>query len=177
MTWIINEDWVHGKLRDCGWLGRGVKRLHLERIIPLPKTVCWGITKRSSRPNEWYEAFYDATNYFVVLHLKDERRIYGWANLYPDLATEGHILMRDAIWPDNEPKPDLPERPIMNILVDVTDVRFVEFLAALPEKTNVESATAESGSPRVNKEGRRESEADGPPAAASSATTGTEKVE
>lgn len=138
MTWIINGDWVHAKLRDCGWVGRVLERLHLRWLAPmLPKEICWGITKRSSRPNEWYEAFYDATDYYVVIHLKDQRRIYGWANLYPDLPTEGHILMRDAVWLEDSADADLPPRPLMNILVDVTDVRFVEFLPAIQEVESV----------------------------------------
>jgi hypothetical protein len=76
VTWVINIGWLHDKLRDMKWVAKMLNRLRLARLAKAVSAATWfGLTKRSSRPSEWYDAFYDIYDQFVVLHLKDERRI------------------------------------------------------------------------------------------------------
>ncbi|MBY7769595.1 hypothetical protein KW411_11935 [Vibrio fluvialis] len=102
-----------------------------------------GVTKESSYPSEWYGAFLDPT--FVVLHLKDERRLYGWPSEWPSEPTRGHFVMLDPSWIDNnassstyiavpddtEGSPTSSDTPIpgvSKIIIDVQDVKWVEFM-------------------------------------------------
>ena len=98
-TWAINSGTIHGILR---WL-------HL--------------TKAGSRPNEWYDAFYDRQQH-VVLHLKDHRRIFGWPLLYPSRPDKGHLLLEGAEWLDRSDTAARVQRG--SYLLDVNDIRFVE---------------------------------------------------
>lgn len=61
-----------------------------------------GITRESSFPSEWFGAFLDTT--FVVLHLKESRRLYGWPKQWPSETTNGHFLIADPSWVDREGK-------------------------------------------------------------------------
>lgn len=101
LTWTINTGAVHGLLRSLN------------------------LTKAASRPNEWYDAFYDKQEY-VILHLKDGRRLFGWPRLYPFKPDKGHILLEESEWLDRPGRK--PGRPKVDLLIDVSEVRFVEFL-------------------------------------------------
>ncbi len=100
-TWTINSGTVHRLLR---WVR---------------------LTRAGSRPNEWYDAFYDKQQH-VVLHLKDGRRIFGWPLLYPFRPDKGHVLLEGAEWLDRQDTAACVQRG--DYLIDVSDVRFVEFV-------------------------------------------------
>jgi len=51
-----------------------------------------GITRESSFPSEWFRAFSENVT-FVVLHLHDERRLYGWPIEWPSEPTKGYFLL------------------------------------------------------------------------------------
>ena len=55
-----------------------------------------GITKENSYPSEWYSAFYSNTEGYVVLHLKGERRLYGWPQEWPSRPDEGHFIIAEV---------------------------------------------------------------------------------
>ena len=84
----------------------------------------WNITKESSYPSEWFGAFLNVT--YVVLHLKDERRLYGWPLEWPSEPNSGHFVMTDAVWLDGEK--ELPLTGVDNILIDAKEVKMVEFM-------------------------------------------------
>lgn len=89
-----------------------------------------GITRETSFPSEWFGAFLNNVT-FVVLHFKDERRLYGWPIEWPSEPTKGHFLIADPSWIDGRKIHGLNELRITgvkNILVDVNDVKWVEFL-------------------------------------------------
>jgi hypothetical protein len=164
MTSIVNIGWLHDRLRDLRWVQSLLDRTRnwcQKKRVPLitnaiPTALWSGITKRSSRPSEWYDAFYDADNQFVVVHLKDGRRVYGWAHLYPDLPTEGHLLICDAEWLDYPA--DSQKRPLVRILLNVTDVQFIEFVEVVNQREQPDAkATIEAisdGNSRNREEGR-----------------------
>lgn len=89
------------------------------------------LTKQTPRPSVWYETFYDKEEY-AVFHLKDGHRVFGWPLLYPNDPAEGHFLLTDAEWLDDESKDK--QRPRLSILLDASEVRFVEFIPLIPRK-------------------------------------------
>lgn len=83
------------------------------------------VTKRSSHPSEWCQALSTYPR-FVVLGLKDERRISGWPRIWPSDPEKGHFYLVDASWETKNRTIDLIG--CEGILLDVKDVKFVEFL-------------------------------------------------
>ncbi|SRR6266404_1543110 len=96
-----------------------------------------GITRETSYPSEWFGAFLKNVTY-VVLHLKDGRRIYGWPNEWPSEPKRGHFILTQASWlTENDGKS--VEEPIIgveSILVNVEDVKWVEFMHKTWENDN-----------------------------------------
>lgn len=116
-SYFINSDRLHGILRKCG------------------------VSTRSSHPSEWCTAF-DTKKSWIVAHLKDDRRIYGWPHIWPSDPTKGHLLIIHASWlvnhTDSEgdaPIENAPPQHEMQILIDVLDIKWVEFILN-PEETN-----------------------------------------
>lgn len=95
-----------------------------------------GITRETSFPSEWFGTFLKEVT-FVVLHFKDERRLYGWPIEWPSEPTKGHFLIADPSWV-GESGEELRIARVKNILVDVNDVKWVEFLENTWEEENVE---------------------------------------
>lgn len=89
------------------------------------------ITQETSHPSEWFSAFYSNTTY-VVLQLKDERRLYGWPREWPADSKKGQFLLENASWLD----PDGQEKPmtgVSSVLIRANDVEWVEFMKEVPE--------------------------------------------
>lgn len=87
----------------------------------------WGLSSRSSHPCEWFGIFKEYQR-FVVLHLKDGTRIFGWPKVWPSKAQSGHFFITSAhrTAADGEQQ-DLPH--LDGILIDAKDVSWVEFTA------------------------------------------------
>ena len=89
-----------------------------------------GFTRESSYPSEWYSSFTENNNYYVVLHLKDGRRLYGWPEEWPSRPSQGHFRIIEAEWID-EGQDDLLSQEgtrIFAIVVSAEDVNMVEFI-------------------------------------------------
>ena len=86
------------------------------------------LTSRSSIASEWYGALGDYDGY-LVLHLKDERRLYGYPKAWPAEPEHGHFLMIRATWlasaNGSEAKQD--EMSEQGMLICAEDVKMVEF--------------------------------------------------
>ena len=83
-----NRDWLHRRFRD------------------------WGLTRESSYRSAQYSAFAYHTDCFVVLHLKGERRLYGWPQEWPSRPEDQHFLTRGVSpMPRNAVKPPPPPPP------------------------------------------------------------------
>ena len=101
---LANKDWLHGVLRY------------------------FKITKQTSYPSEWFGAF-NKRNSYIVLHLKDERRLYGWPQEWPQSPDKGHFYMALASWLVNDgDETYLPSVQVDGILISIHDVQFVEFM-------------------------------------------------
>ena len=100
-TYFSNNDTLHGVLRKLR------------------------VTKETSHPSEWYSAFARDPRY-VVLHLKDRRRIYGWPEEWPGQPDRGHFRIAEPEWLDSSKAEG--ERTVEWILIPAEEVRMVEFL-------------------------------------------------
>ena len=98
---LSNKDWIHRFLR---WLR---------------------ITKETSYPSEWYSSF-SRDSCYVVLHLKGQRRLYGWPQEWPSRPDQGHFRIKDAEWLVEHDKTSATG--VSDILIPVSEVEMVEFL-------------------------------------------------
>lgn len=111
-SWLANNDGFHGALRR------------------------FGVTRETSFPSEWYGAFLKDVTY-VVLHLIDERRLYGWPREWPSDPGRGFFSIEQPSWilPDGKEQ-HLPGVGV--VLVNVKDVRWVEFMQKTWEDSDEE---------------------------------------
>ncbi|MCY4498364.1 MAG: DUF6338 family protein [Rhodospirillaceae bacterium] len=88
------------------------------------------VTKETSLPSEWYSAFARKDPRYVILHLKDRRRIYGWPEEWPGQPDRGHFRIAEPEWLDaeNTKEESKEEASVEWILIAAEDVRMVEFL-------------------------------------------------
>jgi hypothetical protein len=87
-----------------------------------------GITTRASFPSEWFHAFH-GTKRYVILHLKDERRLLGYPRVWPSDPKCGHFLLSRSSWLPSEYETSTyrAESEIDCVVVNVDDVYWVEF--------------------------------------------------
>jgi len=83
------------------------------------------ISNRSSQPSEWCGVFCKYPM-FVTLHYKDDRRLYGWPEVWPSDPEKGHFFIVFPVWLHGESP--TPMREVEGILVDVRDIKHVEFV-------------------------------------------------
>lgn len=85
-----------------------------------------GITRETSYPSEWFGAFLNDIT-FVVLHLEDERRLYGWPLEWPSQQTTGHFVIAEPSWL-NDDGSETEVTGVSKMVIRATDVKWVEFL-------------------------------------------------
>ena len=61
-----------------------------------------------------------------MLHLKGERRLYGWPEVWPSRPDQGHFRIAEAEWLTEEER--MPVTGVSVILVPGEEVEMVEFL-------------------------------------------------
>lgn len=109
----------------------------------------WRLTAQASYPNEWFGAFRREEKKWVVLQLIDGRRLYGWPAEWPSSPDTGHLRMQFARWLPYELGGEIVNLSnVSSILINVTDVRWVEFIENQQERRddNKEpNSPAESG--------------------------------
>lgn len=119
-SYYANNDKFHKKLRD------------------------WGVTRETSYPSEWFGAFLKNVTY-VVLHLDGERRLYGWPIEWPSEPEKGHFVLVQASWLDDEAKDgeygQIPLTTVNSIMIDVKEVKMVEFMEKTWEAKNGKEST------------------------------------
>jgi len=102
-SYFANNDKIHKKLREIGF------------------------TRESSYASEWFGAFIKNVTY-VVLHLDDDRRLYGWPIEWPTDPNKGHFVLADASWLLENDEPEIYLEGVENIMIDARHVKMVEFL-------------------------------------------------
>jgi hypothetical protein len=84
-------------------------------------------TKKTYNLSTWIDTF-SASEKYVVVHLEDGRRIYGWPKFYSDEPGERAIFLQDATWLDEQNK--ALNEPLISILLDEkSGIQFVEFVS------------------------------------------------
>ena len=87
----------------------------------------WKITRQSSYQSAQYSAFAHHGDCYVVLHLKGQRRLYGWPKEWPSRPEDQHFLIEECEWlKDNNDR--TPLEGVSHILVSAAEVEMVEFL-------------------------------------------------
>jgi len=92
--------------------------------------IWFNLTSETSYPSEWYGVFSKKITY-VVLHLKDQRRIYGWPLEWPSQSDIGHFQLTDAVWlteGESGEQAEIELTGVDSILISAIDVQFVEFM-------------------------------------------------
>jgi hypothetical protein len=84
------------------------------------------VTREMSYPSEWFGAFHDHETY-VVLHLKEFNKLYGWPSVWPSEPNKGYFLLEEASWLDEQNK-ETPITNVTHVLVPTSDVQLVEFM-------------------------------------------------
>lgn len=87
-------------------------------------------TRETSYPSEWYSAFSRHPDSYVVLHLKGERRLYGWPEEWPTRPDLGHFLIAEGEWLVDDDR--VLAKGVSAIMVPASEVEMVEFLPAVP---------------------------------------------
>ena len=95
-----------------------------------------GISTRSAHPCEWFGIFAEYPRY-IVLHLKDGTRIYGWPTVWPSEYDKGHFFVTSAMRSVGDVDQELDA--LEGVLIDARDVASVEFMK-IPEEANDEIA-------------------------------------
>lgn len=88
-----------------------------------------GLTKENSHPSEWYSAFSRHHDSYVILHLKGERRLFGWPMEWPSQPYEGHFLISEGQWVVNGDE-TIPVEGVAATLLPVSEVEMIEFISA-----------------------------------------------
>ena len=113
-AWLVNRDYPHAWLRKIG------------------------LTLQTARKCNWADAFDMAGYQFIILNLKDGRRLYGWPATWPDTHADDHFLLANYKWVsdgkfDSNPDGDEPPPPAnAAILVASEAVDTVELLFEKP---------------------------------------------
>lgn len=86
-----------------------------------------GWTKRSHQASTWGETFSN-TQKWVVVHLKDGRRIYGWPTFYSDDPDERGLFLENASWLGTGNELNNEGKPISVFLDRSSEIQLIEFV-------------------------------------------------
>ena len=91
-----------------------------------------GFTTRTSHPSEWYSVLSEKVM-FVILHLHDGRRLYGWPKEWPVESDRGqfYIMLPSWIQPDGK---QIELSQLDGVLVSAKDVKWIEFIESAEEQ-------------------------------------------
>jgi len=82
------------------------------------------ITKQTSYPSEWFGVF-NKYKRFIVLNLKDGRRLFGWPIEWPSDPNNGYLLMTNLYWFNN--KNIIKIDQIEFLLINTNQIEWIEF--------------------------------------------------
>ena len=96
------------------------------------------ITRKTAYPTDWYGVFASHPDCYVILHLRDRRRLYGWPSQWPGRQDDRLFVIDGPQWlTDTE-----PVSAGEAFVVQAADVEMVEFLTVLPEQPTEEPGNA-----------------------------------
>jgi hypothetical protein len=110
------------------------------------------ITIKTTRPSIWIDVFSENDTY-VVAHLQDGRRVYGWPSLYSDDPVDRAIYLTEATWLDEGGR-SINDPPIGILLDKESGIAFIEFVSETePANGNAVEATPAAVNPAVEQPG------------------------
>lgn len=83
------------------------------------------ITSETSFHCEWYGTF-QLNKHFVILHLKDDTKIYGWPSEWPSDPSKGHIVLSNPCWVYDDHYEDMPTVKLM--IFSISEIKWVQFM-------------------------------------------------
>ena len=122
LAYCANNDLYHRFLRDdlkeypqLAW----ARKLALLRMLN-------GVTSRRSFPEQWINTP-ELEQRWVLLHLEDGRRLFGWPYLWPERDDSDHFIIMKPEWvlEDNE---RAPLDNVEGMRIRASDVRYVDVL-------------------------------------------------
>jgi hypothetical protein len=129
-------------------------------------------TTLTGYPSEWFGVLKErAATHAVVLHLPNDRRLYGRVDEWPTDLKKGHFSIWDAEW--LLPKGSIP-LGVARILVPAADVSFIEFKEIVSGTSQAADPAASPATPPradAGPAGRSRYTTAGPEAAASATTS------
>lgn len=84
------------------------------------------VTRERSYPSQWYSAFAENDDCYVVLHFQDGRRLYGWPREWPSHRSVGHFIVAEGEWLVEDER--FPVKGVSAMLIPADDVKMVEFV-------------------------------------------------
>jgi hypothetical protein len=84
-----------------------------------------GISNKSHYLSEWEDIFNNNPTYIIV-NLKNDRRISGWPIIFPSDPCKGHLILQNPAWVHNGEY--LILHSAQYITISVSDIEHVEFL-------------------------------------------------
>lgn len=90
------------------------------------------LSTRTSYPSEWYGAFTRNGERWIILHMKEGRRLYGWPEEWPDQSDKGHFVIDQPEWVMDDGS-RIPIHQANRFLIPVGEVERVEILACIDE--------------------------------------------
>ena len=96
----------------------------------------WKVTRQSSYRSAQYSAFAFHANCYVVLHLKGERRLYGWPREWPSRLDDQHFLIEECEWLDKDQRHSIAG--VSHILIPASEVEMIEFLPMVTDSETEE---------------------------------------
>ena len=94
--------------------------------IPHRWLIARGWTDQAAIRSNLSHAFSVRQDSFVVLNMRDGRRLYGWPLSWPDRTDDNYFLLSDYVWLDAGD--DKEKSPDAAILIAGRDVEMVEFV-------------------------------------------------
>lgn len=88
------------------------------------------ITKQTSYFCEWSDIFNSVT-WFIIVNLKNGRRVYGWPLVWPEDPAKGHLVLQNPEWIEGRQYVRLANTEYL--VISATDIEYVEFLKQEPE--------------------------------------------
>lgn len=84
------------------------------------------LTRENAYSSEWDSSFVRNDGCYVVLHMKGQRRLYGWPDEWPNDPERGHFRITRAEWLTDEGPS--PIEDVSGVLVPAAEVEMVEFV-------------------------------------------------
>ena len=98
----------------------------------------WQITREPAYPTDWYGVFARNPDCYVVLHLRNGRRLYGWPSQWPGGENERLFVIDGPQWL-------MEDRETITageaLVAQAEDVEMVEFVNVLPEQATLGGRT------------------------------------